>query len=125
MIKQDDFNLEMVNVPFPVGDAHRPPSYGIYSSQPFFARICSYVSDFSNRNQFLTANLLKQGYRYHEIRKAFSEFYHRYCELIVKNNIGLKLLLQQGILEPVFYSDLVFKFKELLKTPILEIISKR
>ena len=28
--------------------------------------------DFSNRNIFLTANLLKQGYRYHRIRKTFS-----------------------------------------------------
>ena len=37
-----------------------------------------------------TAKLLKQGYRYHKIRKAFSKFYHRHSELIVKYNIGLK-----------------------------------
>ena len=28
-------------------------------------------SEFNNRNLFLTAKLLKQGYRYHKIRKAF------------------------------------------------------
>ena len=39
----------------------------------------------------LTAKLLKQGYRYHKIRKAFSKFYHRESDLIVKYNIGLKL----------------------------------
>ena len=34
---------------------------------------------------FLTAKLLTQGYRYHTIiRKAFSKFYHRHSELIVK-----------------------------------------
>ena len=44
-------------------------------------------------NLFLTAKLLKQGYRYHKIRKAFSKFYHRHSELIVKYNIGLKTLL--------------------------------
>ena len=41
-------------------------------------------------------------YRYHKIRKAFSKFYHRNSELIVKYNIGLKALLQEGISEPIF-----------------------
>ena len=62
--------------------------------------MCSNVKDFNNRNLFSTAKLLKQGYRYHKIRKAFSKFYHRHSELIVKYNIGLKTLLQQGISEP-------------------------
>ena len=45
------------------------------------------------------------------MRKAFSKFYHRHSELIVKYSIGLKALLQQGISEPIFYGDLVYKFK--------------
>ena len=73
--------------------------------------MCSNVDDFNNRNLFLTAKLLKQGYRYLKIRKAFSKFYHRHSELIVKYNFGLKTLLQQGISEPIFYGDLVNKFK--------------
>ena len=28
----------------------------------------------NNRNKFLTAKLLRQGYRYHKLRKAFSKF---------------------------------------------------
>ena len=40
--------------------------------------------------------LLKQGYRYHKIRKAFSKFYHRHSELIVKYNIGLKLFCNKA-----------------------------
>ena len=67
------------------GDVPRSPSYGVYISQLIrFARVCSYVDDFNNRNLFLTAKLFKQGYRYHKIRKAFSKFYHRHSELIVK-----------------------------------------
>ena len=31
----------------------------------------------------------------------------------VKYNIGLKTLLQQGISEPIFYGDLVCKFKRI------------
>ena len=68
------------------------PSYGVYISQFIrFARMCSNVDDFNNINLFLTAKLLKQGYRCHQIRKVFSKFYHRHSELIVKYNIGLKV----------------------------------
>ena len=64
--------------------------------------LLEYVVDvFNNRNLFLTAELLKQGYRY----------YNRHSELIVKYNIGLKTLLQQGISKPKFHGDLVYKFK--------------
>ena len=44
-------------------------------------------------------------------------FYHRHSELIVKYNIGLKTLLQQGISEPIFYGDLVYKFKRIIGKP--------
>ena len=40
-----------------------------------------------------------------------------YSELIVKYNIGLKTLLQQGISEPTFYGDLVYKFKRIVGKP--------
>ena len=76
--------------------------------------MCSNVDNFNNRNLFLTAKLLKQGYKYHKIRKVFSKFYHRHSELIVKCKIGLKTLLQQGVSEPVFYGDLVYKFKRIV-----------
>ena len=110
--KRDDFNFEIVDFPFLDGDVPRSPSYGVYISQLIrFARVCSNVDDFNNRNLFLTAKLLKQGYRYHKIRKAFSKLYYRHSELIVKYNIGLKTLQQQGISEPIFYGDLVYKFK--------------
>ena len=75
--------------------------------------MCSNVDDFNNRNLFLTAKFLKQqGYSYHKIRKAFSKFYHRHSDLIVKYKTGLKTLLQQGISEPIFYGDLVYKIKK-------------
>ena len=43
--------------------------------------------------------------------EGFSKF------LIVKYNIGLKTLLQQGISEPIFYGDLVYKFKRIVGKP--------
>ena len=116
--KRDDFNFEKVNFPFLYGDVPRSPFYGVNISQLIrFGRVCSNNDDFNNRNLFLTAKLLKQGYRYHSIRKALSKFYHRHSELIVKYNIGLKTLLQQGISEPILYGDLVFKFKRIVGKP--------
>ena len=70
--KWDEFNFEIVNFPFLDGDVPRSPSYGVHISQLIrFARVCSNVDDFNNRNLFLTAKLLKQGYQYHKFEKPF------------------------------------------------------
>ena len=58
----------------------------------------------------LVINLLKQGYRYHKPRKDFSMFYRRQHGLVSKFNVGLKSLLHQGLSEPEFHDDLVYKF---------------
>ena len=62
----------------------------------------------------LYAKVFKQGYRYHKFRKAFSKFYRRHYKLISKFNIGLKSVLHQGLSEPEFNGDLVYKFKRIL-----------
>ena len=81
--------------------------------------MCSNVDDFNNRNLFLTAKLLKQCYRYHKIRKAFSIFYYRHSELIVKYNIGLKLFCNKAYQNPILYGDLVYTFKRIVGKPNL------
>ena len=97
MKKREDYYFEIVNFPFLDGYVPRSSSYGVYISQLMrCARVCSNVDDFINRNLFLTAKLLKQGYTYHKNRKAFSKFYHRHLELIIKYNIGLKTFLQKA-----------------------------
>ena len=112
--KRDDFDFDIVNFPFLDGDVPRRPSYGVYFSQLIrFARVCSHVDDLNTRNKCLTAKLLKQGYWYHNLRKAFFKFYRRHYELISKFNVGLKSLLHQGLSEPEFYGDLVYKFKKI------------
>ena len=60
--------------------------------------------------EILTATLIQQGYRYYKLRKSFSIFYRRHYELISKFKVGLKSLLQQGLSEPEFYGDFVYKF---------------
>ena len=81
------------------GDAPRSTSYGVYISQLIrFARAFSHVAD----------------YRYHKLRKTFSKFYRRYYDLISKFQVGLKSLLRQGLSEPDFYGDLVYKLKKIV-----------
>ena len=45
--KRDDFDFDIVNVPFLDGDVPRSASYGVYNSQFIrFARVSSHVDDF-------------------------------------------------------------------------------
>ena len=95
-------------------DVPRSTSYGVYISQLIrFARASSYVADLNTRNKLLTQKLPKQGYRYHKLLKTFKKNYRRYYDLISKFQVGLKSLLRQGLLEPDFYGDLVYKLKKI------------
>ena len=113
--KRDDFDFDIVNFPFLDGDDPRSTSYGVYISQLIrFARVSSHFDDFNTRNKVLTAKLLRQGYRCHKIRTAFSKFYRRHFDIVSKYNVGLKTLLLQGLSEPEFYGDLVYKFRNII-----------
>ena len=113
--KRDDFDFEIVHFPYLDDDVPRSTSYGVYISQLIrFARASSHVADFNPRNKLLTQKLLKQGYRYHNLCKTFSKFYRGYYDLISKFQIGLKSLLHQGLSEPEFYGDLVYKLKKIV-----------
>ena len=113
--KRDDFDFDIVNFPFLDGDVPRSASCGVCVSRLVrFARVSSHVVDFNARNKSLTAKLLQQGCRYHGLRKTFSKFYRRHYELVSKFNVGLNTLLHQGLSEPEFYGDLVYKFKKIV-----------
>ena len=122
--KRDDCDFDIVNFPFLDGDVPRSTSYGVYISQLIrFARVSSHVVDFNALNKSLTAKLLQQGYRYHKLRKTFSKFYRRHYELVSKFNVRLKTLLHQGLSEPEFYGDLVYKLKKKMKVGLIFLIS--
>ena len=71
------------------------------------------MTDFNARNKILTSEqLLHHGHRYHKHRKAFSNFYRRHYELVSKFKVGIKPFFQQGLSEPEFYGDLVYKLRK-------------
>ena len=74
-----------MNFPFLDGGVPCSASYGVNISQLIrFARVCSHVDIFNTRNKVLTVKLLRQGYRYHLIRKAFSKFYRLHFDIVSK-----------------------------------------
>ena len=113
--KRDDFDFDMVNFPFLGGDVPRSASCGVCVSQLVrFAGVSSRVVGFGARGGSLTAKLLQQGYRCRRLRKTFSKFCRRHCELVSEFNVGLKTLLHQGLSGPEFCGDLVYKFKKIV-----------
>ena len=113
--KRDNFDFDIVNFPFLDGDVPRRTSYGVYISQLLrFARASSNLNDFNYCNKALTTKLLRQGYRYFKLHKVFLKFYCRHSALLEKYNVSLTTLLQQGVSEPEFYGDLVYRFRKIV-----------
>ena len=110
-----DFDFEIVNFPFLDGGVPRSASCGVCVSQLVrFAGASGCVAGFGARSGLLTRRLLGQGCRYHRLRKAFSEFYRRYCGLISKFQVGLGSLLRRGLSEPDFCGGLVCGLKRIV-----------
>ena len=87
----------------------------VYSSLPFISA-SHQVSLGTQTPHILSLAVIRVGVdvaRQKKLRKAFSKFYRRHYELISKFNVGLKSLLHQGLSEPEFYGDLVYKFKKI------------
>ena len=116
--KRDDFSFPIVNFPHLDGDVPLAPSYGVYISQLVrYARVCSDVSDFNDRNLCLTEKLLHQGFRYHKLIKTFSKFYYRYIDLLRKFGSTCRALIQQGVSHPNFYGNIIYKAHKFKNCP--------
>ena len=66
------------------------------------------------RNKALTAKLLKQGYRYQKLRKAFSKFCRQHSEFVEKYNVCLRKLMQRGTSELDGYGDFVYRIRTIV-----------
>ena len=83
-----------------------------------FARCCTRVLGFHSKNLQITSKLMTHGYRYHKFRKLFGKFFISYSELLSKFvDISFQEYVSKGISHPVFYGDLVYKFRRVKYTP--------
>ena len=116
--KRDDFSFPIVNFPFLDGDVPLAPSYGVYISQLIrYARVCSDVSDFNDRNLCITEKLLSQGFRYNKLIKTFTKFFHKYKTLASKYGCTCHNLIKNGISHPTFYGNVVNKARKFRLDP--------
>ena len=90
--KRDDFDFNIVNYPHLDGDVPRATSYGVYISQLIrYARACSSIDDFNNRNRIISEKLLKQGYRYNKLKEYCKQYIsHLPDEKSTNSNISVK-----------------------------------
>ena len=102
--KRDHFDFDIVNFPFLNGFIFLN-LFGLLEclvmwliSMPV---IEVYLPNFSNRAIGII-----------NFEEPLSKFYRRHYELVSKFNVGLKTLLHQGLSEPEFYGDLVYKLKK-------------
>ena len=72
------------------------------------------VTDFNNRNEFLTAERLMQGYQYHKLRKTFSKLYRRHFELIEKYHVSLKKNLCNNVFVIQNAMEIWYIFKKII-----------
>ena len=116
--KRDDFSFPIVNFPFLDGDVPLAPSFGVYISQLVrYARVCSDVSDFNERNLCITEKLLSQGFRFHKLVKTFGKFFRRYKVLVLKFGCTCNNLIKNGISQPTFYGNVVNKARKFKQNP--------
>ena len=76
--------------------------YSFYLVSPHFLTVLFNIHEYANEIFFIEDQV---------INKFIIRYYD---ELISKYNVGLKMLLGEGLSEPEFYGDLVFKFKKLI-----------
>ena len=94
-----DFKLSISHFKMVMFLALHPMESISLNSFVLLEHIAMHDADLNTRNKLLTQKLLKQGYRYHKLRKTSSKFYRQYYDLISRFQIGLESLLLQGLSE--------------------------
>ena len=64
--------------------------------------------------RFWQQNFSANGIDIIKFERRFSKFYRRHFDIVSKYNVGLKTLLLQGLSEPEFYGDLVYKCRKII-----------
>ena len=102
--KTDDYNFEVITLPFLESNVADEMCYYVYFGQILrFLRICSKLSDFKLRSVFLTRLLQRRGYFNGKLARKFMDVLFRYKEDLVKfAYVGnVRLLMQEVIYENI------------------------
>ena len=96
--KRDDFGFNIVNFPHLCGNI---PSKPVYISQLVrIGRICSTYLQFKDRHYTLTAKLVKQGFWYGGLCRAFRRFSRIHASIFSRFGCSVHKHIQEGICLP-------------------------
>ena len=101
--KRDDFGFNIVNFPHLCGNIPSKPAYGVYISQLVrihVGRICSTYLQFKDRHYTLTAKLVKQGFWYGGLCRAFRRFSRIHANIFSRFGCSVHKHIQEGICLP-------------------------
>jgi hypothetical protein len=73
------------------------------------------VKNFNKLNIFITSKVLKQGYRYYELRRYFTKFNNRNFDLISKFSSDSKMILMEMLLTNFARSLVIVAFTKIIK----------
>ena len=83
--KRDNFNFNIVNVPYLSSNIPSGPAYGVYTSQLVrIGRICSNYTEFARRHYKLTQRRIHQGFRYSALCLTFKRFAKKFTQVLDK-----------------------------------------
>ena len=99
--KRDDFGFNIVNFPHLCGNIPSKPAYGVYISQLVrIGRICSTYLQFKDRHYTLTAKLVRQGFWYGGLCRAFRRFSRIHASIFSGFGCSVHKHIQEGICLP-------------------------
>ena len=97
----DDFGFNIVNFPHLCGNIPSKPAYGVYISQLVrIGRICSTYLQFKDRHYTLTAKLVRQGFWYGGLCRAFRRFSRIHASIFSRFGCSVHKHIQEGICLP-------------------------
>ena len=88
--KRDDFTFPKINFSFISSNFPVAHVYGVYVSQRIcYSRACTHYSDFLDRAQLLTQQLIKQGYVAPTLKSAIQNAYVCHHQLVDRYEISI------------------------------------
>ena len=111
--KRDDFDFDIVNFSFLDGDVPRRMGY-TYLNLLDSPELLQILMTLTPVIKPLLPNFLGRAIIILNFVRRFRNFFRRHSALVEKYSVSLKTLLQQGICEPEFYGDLVYRFKNIV-----------
>ena len=92
-LRQDDFNIPIMNFPFLCSNIQATPAYGVFVSQFQYSRTCASYQDSLDGGLQLTRKLLNQGFLVVKLKSSHQTCYGRHHDLVNRYGISVSQMI--------------------------------